>query len=87
MSNPPQLLPPSPERRSLWKPIGIAILGSFLVGFGSCAGGILLSAGPVRFLSQVFIMLGMLSFFLFLVSLAVAFFYFLAEVFRKGRGK
>jgi hypothetical protein len=40
------LTPPPPSPRSLWKPIGLTLLASFLLAFCTCAGGFSVGKGP-----------------------------------------
>jgi len=85
MSSAPQppLESPPQESRSLWEPIGIAILGSFILAFGSCASGAALSGGPLKDISGLLIQIGLLFLLVFLGSLVAAVVYFFVTIFGK----
>ena len=79
----PTLEPLRQEPRSLWKPIGIAILASFILAIGSCAGGAALSDGPLKDISEVLIQIGLLFLLVFLGSLVAAVIYLFVTIFSK----
>ncbi len=85
MNSTPQapLESPSQEPRSLWKPIGITILGSFVIALGSCAGGAALGSGPLKSISVPLIWIGFLFELVFLGSLIAAVIYFFVTLFFK----
>ena len=79
----PPLEPPPQQPRSLWKPIGIAILGSFIIALGSCAGGAALTSGPLKSISELLIQIGLLSLLVFFGSLVAAVIYFFVSLLSK----
>jgi hypothetical protein len=81
-------LPPDPSpapKRSLWKPIGITLLGSFVLAFSTCAGGFALDGRATKTLGAFFIYAGLLFLGIFVLTSFVAVIYFIIWLVQKAR--
>ena len=78
---------PSPApKRSLWKPIGITLLGSFILAFSTCAGGFALNGGrATKILGAFFFYAGLLFFGIFVLTSFVAVIYFIIWLVQRAR--
>lgn len=90
MNEPPIIhSPPPAQRRSLWKPIGITLLVTFLLAFSSCAGSLLFrgKSAVSRMVAGVLMAVGVLSVLLFYFLVLVALIYFFVWIFDRARTK
>ena len=81
-------LPPDPSpapKRSLWKPIGITLLGSFILAFSTCAGGFALDGRATKTLGAFFTYAGLLFLGIFVLTSFVAVIYFIIWLVQKAR--
>ncbi|HKN24458.1 MAG TPA: hypothetical protein VJX72_06400 [Candidatus Acidoferrum sp.] len=82
MSNfPPPSVPPPP--RSLWKPIGLTLVASLLLGISTCAGGFAIGKG----LGSLLLYAGLMFLGLFLLTLFVAAIYFIVWLVQNARSQ
>ena len=82
---PPMPAPGSPqEKKYLWKPILLATLGSFVLGFGTCFVALASHNGQT---AQTLAFVAFIFFGIFVVSVITAFFYLLVRLDRKSRSK
>ena len=90
MNEPPIIhAPPPPQRRSLWKPIGLTLLVTFFLALSSCAGSLFFQRNShgSRMMAGVLIVVGMLSLTLFVVLLLVAVIYLFVWIFDRTKSK
>jgi hypothetical protein len=80
---PPSILNPLPERHSLWRPITIAIGSTFALAVICCSGGGVFASFGLEVIPKVFFVAGLVSLVCWILSLLVAFFYFLSQLARK----
>lgn len=79
----PSSAPPA-EKKSLWKPILLTTLGSFVLGFGTCFAAL---STPNGRNSERLAYLALFFLGIFVLSALVAFFYLLVRLDRKSRSK
>ncbi len=85
MSNfPPPSVPPPP--RSLWKPIGLTLVASLLLGISTCAGGFAIGKGPGG-LGSLLLYAGLMFLGLFFLTLFVAAIYFIIWLVQNARSQ
>jgi len=70
-------------RRSLWKPIGLTLLGSLCLGLSTCVGGFTVGKGPDGF-GTFLLYSGLVFLGLFLLTVLFAVLYFLIWLVQKA---
>lgn len=85
MSNTPEspLESPPQESRSLWKPIGITILSTFVLAIICCSGGNMIASMHLERVAMALLLVGIASFGSCALALLFAFLYMLYRLLRK----
>ena len=74
--------PPSEEPRSLWKPIGITLVTTFVLSMCTCAGGLSIGKRPDG-IGSLLLYSGLIFLGLFVLTLNVALVYFLIWIIQR----